>query len=143
MPSKQSDTLPYSPNSLPMVLSKEISTHGSQTSSPVAVNVWPFMEFSRPLFLSRLEFLKAVGPVLFLVFINDLFDSLENPHFLFADDSTPASSLSTDLDKFSSWSSTWNMFLNPDKRHTHDVTPKGLSGAPPPPPPHLLSQQSS
>ena len=33
-------TLPCSPNSLPMV-SKAISTHGSQTSSPVAVTVWP------------------------------------------------------------------------------------------------------
>ena len=36
----QSVTLPCSPNSLPMV-SKAISTHGLQTSSPVAVNVWP------------------------------------------------------------------------------------------------------
>jgi len=53
-----SGTLPCSPNSLPMV-SKTISTHGSQTSSPVAVNVWPKMEFFHPLFLSRLEFLKA------------------------------------------------------------------------------------
>ena len=35
-----SGTLPCSPNSLPMV-SKAISTHGSQTSSPVTVNVWP------------------------------------------------------------------------------------------------------
>uniref|UniRef100_A0A8C4Q480 Gap junction protein n=1 Tax=Eptatretus burgeri TaxID=7764 RepID=A0A8C4Q480_EPTBU len=33
-------TLPRSPNSLPMV-SKAISTHGSQTSSPVAANLWP------------------------------------------------------------------------------------------------------
>ena len=54
----QSGTLPYSPNSLPMV-SKAISTHGSQISSPVTA-VWPLMEFSHPLFLSRLEFLKAV-----------------------------------------------------------------------------------
>ena len=35
-----SGTLPCSPNSLPMV-SKAISTHGSQTSSPVAVNLLP------------------------------------------------------------------------------------------------------
>ena len=53
-----SGTPPFSPNSFPMV-SKVISTHGSQTS-PVIVNVWPLMEFSHSLFLSRLEFLKAV-----------------------------------------------------------------------------------
>ena len=35
-------TLPYSPNPLPMI-SKAISTHGSQTSSPVEVNVWPVL----------------------------------------------------------------------------------------------------
>ena len=36
----RSGTLTCSPNSPPMV-SKDISTHGSQTSSPVTVNVWP------------------------------------------------------------------------------------------------------
>ena len=35
----RSGTLPCSPNSLPMV-SKAISTHGSQTSSPITANVW-------------------------------------------------------------------------------------------------------
>ena len=59
VPSIWSGTLPCSPNSLPMV-SKAISTNGSLTYSPVTANVWPFMEFSHPLFLSRLEFLKAV-----------------------------------------------------------------------------------
>ena len=29
-----------------------------------------------------------------------------------------SSSLSSDLDKFTSWSNTWNMFFNPDKSHT-------------------------
>ena len=48
-----------SPNCL-ITVSKEISTHGSWTSSPVAVNMWLKMEFSHLLFLSRLEFLKAV-----------------------------------------------------------------------------------
>jgi len=72
-----------------------------------------------------------LGPVLFLVFIDDLSDSLENPLYLFADDSTlcrtmchpsdrqaAASSLSADLDKIISWSNTWNMSFNPDKSHT-------------------------
>ena len=62
----RSGTLPCSPNSLPMV-SKDISTHGSKTSSPVAVNVWSSMEFFHPLFLSRLEFLKVVFWALFFL----------------------------------------------------------------------------
>ena len=58
---------------------------------------------------------SVLSPVLFLVFINDLSDSLENPLYLFADDSTlsrtichpsdrhaAASSLSADLDKITS-----------------------------------------
>ena len=42
------------------MISKDISTHDSRTSSPVAVNVWLLMEFSHLIFLSRLEFLKSV-----------------------------------------------------------------------------------
>ena len=55
---------------------------------------------------------SVLGPVLVLIFINDLSESLENPHYVFADDSTlcrdiphpsdshaAASSLSSDLDK--------------------------------------------
>ena len=74
---------------------------------------------------------NVLGPVLFLVFINDLSDSLENPLCLFADDSTlyrtichpsdqqaAASSLTADLDKITSWSNKWNMSFNPDKSHT-------------------------
>jgi len=57
-------TLPCSPTSLPVVL-KAISTHGSQTDSPVTANMWPEMEFSHSLFLSRLEFLKAAFCALF------------------------------------------------------------------------------
>ena len=74
---------------------------------------------------------SVLGPVLFLVFINDLSDSLENPLYLSVDDSTlcrtichpsdqqaAASLLSADLDKITNWSNTWNMSLNPDKSHT-------------------------
>ena len=96
---------------------------------------------------------SVLGPVHFLVVTNDLSDSLKNPFSLFADDSTlcctishpsdqqvAASSLSADLNKVTSWSNTWNMSFNPDKSHSHDVSPKGPSGTPPPP--NLLSQQS-
>ena len=74
---------------------------------------------------------SVLGPVLFLVFINDLSDSLENPLYLFADDSTlchtiwhpsdrqaATSSLSADLDKITNWSNMWNMSFNPDKSYT-------------------------
>ena len=60
-----------------------------------------------------------------------LSDTLENPLYLFADDSilcrtichpsyrqAAASLLSADLDKITNWSNTWNMSFNPDKSHT-------------------------
>ena len=63
--------------------------------------------------------------------INDLSDSLENPLYLFADESAlcrtichpsdrqaAASSLSADMDKITNWSNMWNMSFNPDKSHT-------------------------
>ena len=63
---------------------------------------------------------SVLGPVFFsLVFINDLSDSLENPLYLFADDSTlcrtishpsdrqaAASSLTADLGNITNWSNT-------------------------------------
>ena len=74
---------------------------------------------------------SVLGPVIFLVFINDLSDPLENPLYLFADDSTlcrtichpsdrqaAASSLTADMGKITNWSNTWNMSFNPDKSHT-------------------------
>ena len=75
-----SGTATCSQNSLRTV-SKATSTHGSKTSSPVAVNVWPLMEFSHPLFLSRLEFLKILfwAQCFFSFSSNYLDDSLENP----------------------------------------------------------------
>ena len=76
--------------------------------------MWLSTEPFHLLFLSRLEYPQSsvLGPILFLIFINDLTDSLENPLYLFADDYTvcrhiphhfdspsAASSHSSDLDK--------------------------------------------
>ena len=71
---------------------------------------------------------SVLGPVLFLVYINDLGQSLENDLFLFADDSTlfriirtpadrvaAAESLNRDLNRILEWSRTWNMSFNPAK----------------------------
>ena len=125
MPSLRSGTPPCSPNSLHLV-SKAISTLGLQTCSPVTVNMWPFMGFSYPLFLSRLEFRKSVFWALSFSGFHQwtlwkiLFISLPM---------TPPSAVpsvipqiskqqplnNVDLDKITSWSTTWNMSFNPDK----------------------------
>ena len=91
---------------------------------------------------------SVLGLVLFLVFVNDLSDSLENPLYLFADDSTlcrticypsdrqaAASSLSADLGKITNWSNTWNMSFNPDKSHTLTLSLRKDCFEPPCPPP--------
>ena len=100
---------------------KSISTHGSQTSSPVTVNgVALNGVLSAPLPVQAgVPQGSVLGPLLFLVFINDLSDSLENPLYFFADESTlchticlpsdwqaAASTLSTDLGNITNWSNT-------------------------------------
>jgi len=106
-----------------------------------------------PLFLSRLEFLKAVlWALCFFWFPSMISLTLEHPLYLFADNSTlcqtichpsdrqaAASSPSADLVKITNWSNTWNMSFNPDKYHSHNVSPKGPSGttSPPPSPPPI------
>ena len=89
------------------------------------------MEFPHPLFLSRLEFLKAAFWALFFFWFSSMISpTLENHPYLFADDSTlcrtichpsdrqaSAFSLSADLDKNTSWFNTWNMSFNPNKSH--------------------------
>ena len=117
---------PCSQNSLPL-MSKANSTHGFLTSSCLVANVWLSTASFLPLCLSKLECSKAVlsAPVLLLIFINNLSDSLENPLYLFADNSTPcrdiphpsdrqatASSLSSDLEKTSQTGQTLGICLS-------------------------------
>ena len=84
----------------------------------LTTNVRPSMEFSHPHFLSRLEFLKAVFCALFFFWFSSMISqTLENPLYLYTDDSTlchtichpsdqqaATSSLSADLDKITSCS---------------------------------------
>ena len=67
---------------------------------------------------------SILGPLLFLIYINDLFDDLSTTAKLFADDtslfsivqnvSTSASHLNNDLSKISNWAFQWKMSFNPD-----------------------------
>ena len=105
----QSGILPYSPNCL-RVTSKLNSTHGLLTSSTLVGNVTLNGLLLSPLPVKPQG--SVLGPVLFLIFTYDLSASLENPLYLFADDSifcrdihhlsdrqAAASSLSSDFDK--------------------------------------------
>ena len=55
---------------------------------------------------------NVLSPIFFLIFFNDLTDSLENPLYVFPDDPTlcreisRTSSLSSDLNKMTNWSNT-------------------------------------
>ena len=96
---------------------------------------------------------SILSPVLFMVFINHLSDSLEHPLYLFADYSTlcrtkchpsdwqaAASSLSVDFGKITNWSNTWNMSFNPDKSHTLTMSlGKDCLDPPPPSPIYFLN----
>ena len=76
---------------------------------------------------------SVVGPLLFLLFINDLPEGLTSKVRLFADDcalylqltsedSPPK--LQSDLDRLSAWSSTWKLKFNPSKCRVLHVTKK-------------------
>ena len=68
---------------------------------------------------------SVLGPLLFLIFINDMTDELESCPFIFADDTTlfevvdyPMDSgqlLNDDLTKISRWSDRWLVKMNPSK----------------------------
>jgi hypothetical protein len=68
---------------------------------------------------------SVLGPLLFLIYVNDIAESLESTARLFADDSSLAVTstnintiqdvLNSDLQKNSSWSQQWLVILNPLK----------------------------
>ena len=67
---------------------------------------------------------SILGPLLFLIFINDLSDGLSSNYKLFADDTSffsvvhdatvSSSQLNSDLSKISEWDFKWKMSFNPD-----------------------------
>ena len=63
---------------------------------------------------------SIIGPTLFLLYINDLWDNLHNPTCLYADDGTiyclldevnATISLSEDLQKIYEWGQKWNVLF--------------------------------
>ena len=59
---------------------------------------------------------SVLGPLLFLIFINDLAQDLHNPCFMFADDVKLAGSdLQRDIEIVHQWSVKWDLPLNPSK----------------------------
>ena len=59
---------------------------------------------------------SVLGPILFLLFVNDLVQELENPCFMFADDVKLAGSdLKQDIEAVHRWSIRWDLPLNNDK----------------------------
>ena len=69
--------------------------------------------------------LELLGPLLFLVYINDLPDGINSLCKMFADDTSlfskvydirkSASNLNNDLEKISYWAYQWKMQFNPDR----------------------------
>ena len=69
---------------------------------------------------------SILGPLLFLIYINDLADGLPSNAKLFADDTslfsaahnvnTTAKKLNNNLVKINSWAYQWKMSFNPDSR---------------------------
>ena len=69
---------------------------------------------------------SILGPLLFLIYINDLSDNLSSNVKLFADDTSlfsvihdinvSAGELNEDLKKISEWAFQWKMIFNPDAR---------------------------
>ena len=75
----------------------------------------------------------VLGPLIFLLFINDIHENLDSTLRLFADDALLYRSINTmndsvilqnDIDKLVSWSKTWQMQFNVTKCHTMRISRK-------------------
>ena len=76
---------------------------------------------------------SVLGPSIFLLYINDLPDTIDSQVRLFADDTvlyrtiksdTDHHRLQTDLDKLSDWAKAWDMQFHPDKCLVMNISKK-------------------
>jgi len=86
---------------------------------------------------------SVLGPLLFLVYINDITDNIQSPIKLFADDTSlyvtfndideATNQLSNDLDTIKTWADQWIVSFNPTKTKSMLVTLTGKQNLIPPP----------
>jgi hypothetical protein len=79
---------------------------------------------------------SVLGPLLFLIYINDICEDVESNYFLYADDTSlldivddpivSASKLDKDLEKINAWCKNWLMDMNPSKYETITFSTKHL-----------------
>ena len=84
---------------------------------------------------------SRLGPLLFIIYINDIVHGLESEILVFADDcflltsgTDPAETvkqLNRDLDRISNWSQTWKVSFNPKKTKDLIFSNKCLNNSPP------------
>ena len=84
---------------------------------------------------------SRLGPLLFIIYINDIKEDLESDFLIFADDTTliasgpdkvtTASQISRDLLKIEAWASKWKVTFNGDKSKEMIFSRKDLGPSPP------------
>ena len=112
-------------------------------------NVTPIFKKDDPSIASSWKYIKAgvpqgsiLGPLLFLIYINDIVDEIHSCIRLFADDTSlyiivdnplqAAATLNEDLEKLHSWASKWLVTFNPSKSEAITFTRKRIRPLHPP-----------